>query len=68
MVRFVLEAYEGIAVVTTLDNLKGLIVLAIAPGCEQMVENIMADLGQYFMIEAGHASDQGRIAPTGVSL
>ena len=52
MVRFVLEAYEGIGVATTLDAVSGLIVIAVAPGCENMVEHIMADLGRQFMVEA----------------
>ncbi|MDA8138660.1 MAG: DUF4911 domain-containing protein [Desulfobacteraceae bacterium] len=51
MLRFTLEAYEGVAVVTTLDPEKGLIVLAIAPGCEPIVEEVMADLGRNFLIE-----------------
>lgn len=51
MVRFVFEAYEGIAVVSTLDAAAGRIVLAVAPGCEQIARNVMADLGRHFMIE-----------------
>lgn len=51
MLRFVFEAYEGIAVVTTLDPAQGLIVLAIAPGCEQIVQDVMVDLGRRFMLE-----------------
>lgn len=66
MVRFTFEAYEGIAVVSTLDNDKGRIVLAIAPGCESMVENIMADLGCHFLIEACRASFDQSPACAGV--
>jgi hypothetical protein len=32
--RFILEAYEGIAVLTTLDPQLGHIRLSVAPGCE----------------------------------
>ena len=39
--RFVLEAYEGIALVTTLDANLGLIELSIAPGCEEEVAQIL---------------------------
>jgi hypothetical protein len=40
--RFVLEAYEGIALVTTLDANLGLIELSIAPGCEEEVTQIVS--------------------------
>lgn len=51
MLRFVFEAYEGVAVVTTLNAAEGLVVLAIAPGCEATVRDVMNDLGRHFMIE-----------------
>lgn len=51
MLRFVFEAYEGVAVVSTLDNRKGLIVLSIAPGCEEVAQTVMTDLGNAFLIE-----------------
>ncbi|RJQ78575.1 MAG: DUF4911 domain-containing protein [Desulfobacteraceae bacterium] len=50
-VRFVFEAYEGVAVVTTLDAGSGAIVLSIAPGCEDTAEAVMLDLGRHFMVE-----------------
>ncbi len=43
--RFILEAYEGIAVVSTLDSKLGLMKLSIAPGCEDDVERILAAEG-----------------------
>lgn len=51
LIRFVFEAYEGLAVVTTLDAAAGTIVLAISPGGEPVASEIMADLGRDFMIE-----------------
>ena len=39
--RFILEAYEGIATVTTLQPQVGLVRLSIAPGCEAEVEHIL---------------------------
>lgn len=39
--RFTLEAYEGIASVTTLDAALGLVRLNVAPGCEDDVERIL---------------------------
>jgi hypothetical protein len=51
MVRFIFEAYEGVAVVTTLDAASGSIVLAVAPGCTETARMIMDDLGRHFLIE-----------------
>ena len=66
MLRFIFEAYEGVAVVTTLDRARGLIVLAVAPGCEDMAETIMADLGRRFLIEPCGAPGPEGAAATGV--
>jgi len=68
MLRFIFEAYEGVAVITTLDNRKGLIVLAIAPGCEPVAESVMADLSRSFLIEACQELPRHDSAPEGVSL
>ena len=51
LIRFTIEAYEGIAVVSTLDADAGLIVIYIAPGCERLLADIMEDLGRSLMIE-----------------
>lgn len=51
LIKFIFEAYEGLAVVTTLDPVSGLITLRIAPGCEAMAADIMMDLGKSFLIE-----------------
>ncbi len=39
--RFILEAYEGLALVSTLDQKLGLVLLSIAPGCEEDVLSIL---------------------------
>ena len=39
--RFLLEAYDGIAVVSTDDPELGLVRLNISPGCEDDVESIL---------------------------
>lgn len=39
--RFILEGYEGAAVVTTLQPESGLVQLSIAPGCEDDVQQIL---------------------------
>ena len=43
--RFIIEAYDGIAVVTTLDSALGLLQLSIAPGCEEDVDRILEGEG-----------------------
>ena len=50
-IRFIIEAYDGLATVTTLDADSGLIEFRIAPGCEQDVEAILLDLRQDIMME-----------------
>jgi hypothetical protein len=39
--RFIIEAYEGIGVVSTIDPGLGLVQIAVAPGCEQEVSAIL---------------------------
>ncbi len=51
-IKFILEAYDGIAVITTIDSEKGLIKLCIAPGCEKDVEMVLDDLKKNIHIEA----------------
>jgi len=50
-IRFIVEAYDGLAIVTTLDPETGLIEFRIAPGCEQDVEMILQDLKSDIMME-----------------
>jgi len=49
--KFILEAYDGLAVLTTVDSEKGIVVINIAPGCEADVEMILQDLKKNVMIE-----------------
>jgi hypothetical protein len=39
--RFVFEACEGIAVMTTIDPEKGIVMLCIPPGCESDVRTVL---------------------------
>jgi hypothetical protein len=41
MLRFIMEAYEGIAFVTTIDSQLGLVELSVAPGCEEEVAQVL---------------------------
>jgi hypothetical protein len=51
LIRFIFEAYEGIAVVSTVEAATGLISLAVAPGCEAVAESVMDDLSKSILIE-----------------
>jgi hypothetical protein len=49
--RFLLEAYEGVAILTTLDPEAGQVALSIAPGREDEAMELVADLSRRIMIE-----------------
>ena len=49
--RFIFEAYDGIAMMTTIDSTVGIVSLYISPGCEEDVEMILRDLKSEIMIE-----------------
>lgn len=49
-IKFVFEAYDGIAGMRTTDPAKGIIKLHIAPGCEEQVEQILRDLQKEILI------------------
>ena len=50
-IRFIFEAHEGVAVVTTLDPLTGHIRLTIAPGRTETAFRIIADLKKDFKFD-----------------
>lgn len=49
--KFILEGYDGVAVVRTVDPLAGLVVLHIGPGCQAVVDMIIKDLEREIRIE-----------------
>ena len=49
--RFMLEAYEGIATLTTVDADQGLVVLRVPSGCEGEVDTLLADLSGEVYLE-----------------
>ena len=62
--RFILEGYDGIAILETLDAKAGIIALHIAPGCEYMVEAVIADLSGAHLVEAlNHGNDGNNAGP-----
>ncbi|MBW2492610.1 MAG: DUF4911 domain-containing protein [Deltaproteobacteria bacterium] len=49
--KFILEAYDGVATLTTVDAHQGIVLLRIAPGCEDEVETVLQDLKKDMMME-----------------
>ena len=49
--KFIFEAYDGIAIITTVDRPKGIVMFRIPPGCENDVDVVLQDLGKKMMIE-----------------
>ena len=49
--KFIFEAYDGIAVITTVDRPEGIVMFRIPPGCENDVDAVLHDLGKNMMIE-----------------
>jgi len=49
--RFIFEAYDGIAVIETIDPREGVVVLHVPPGCQEDVEMVIEDLARDVMIE-----------------
>ena len=49
--RFIFEAYEGLAMIETLNPESGAVVFYIAPGCESEVDMILRDLKGEIMME-----------------
>ena len=42
--RFTIESYDGMAVVTTIDPYTALIKVSISPGCEEIIFELLASL------------------------
>ena len=42
--RYTMESYDGMAVVTTIDPCEALIEIQIAPGCEDLVSELLDHL------------------------
>jgi len=49
--KFILEAYEGMNVMSTVDNAAGIIRIAIMPGFEDDMDALLAELGKKVKME-----------------
>jgi hypothetical protein len=50
-IKFIFEAYDGIAGMRTINPTKGIIKLHVAPGCEEQVDRILQDLKKKILIQ-----------------
>ncbi len=50
-IKFILEAYDNIAVLTTIDRDLGIVRISVVSGCEDVVEMILHDLKKDAMIK-----------------
>lgn len=57
--KFILEAYEGLATLTTLNADKGLIRLAVPPGCEGSLDALMKALEKELKLNQVSAKERG---------
>ena len=55
--KFILEAYDNVAVVSTVDPQLGRVKVRIAPGCEALVDGIVTGLAETIAIVTGHETD-----------
>jgi hypothetical protein len=49
--KFILEAYEGMNVMSTVDNSVGIIRIAIMPGFVEDMDELLAELGRQVIME-----------------
>jgi hypothetical protein len=50
--KFIFEAYDGIANLTTIDAALGIISINIPKGCDEVVDNLLKTLGRDILIES----------------
>jgi len=56
--KFIIEAYEGMAVVTTVNSEKGIIFLTIAPGWEEDTDRVLKALQKQILMESLPAGEE----------
>lgn len=56
--KFILEAYEGMNVMSTVDNQAGIIRIAIMPGFVEDMDALLAELGKKVNMEPVQWNDE----------
>ena len=49
-IKFILEAHDNLAVLSTIDSRRAVVQLRIAPGCERLVSEMMNDFSNEFTV------------------
>lgn len=49
--KFILEAYEGMNLMSTVDNVAGIIRILIMPGFQEDMDGLLAELGRQVSME-----------------
>jgi hypothetical protein len=65
-IKFIVEAYEGLASMTTMDREMGVLRFSIAPGCEKEFDDLIRELGQEMIIEKADFYHEGHEEHEGV--
>lgn len=50
-IKFVIESYDGVGLLSTVEPKSGVVVLRIPPGCEELIDDIISDLKETILIE-----------------
>ena len=50
-IKFIFEAYDGLAVISTIQSEKDTIAIYIAPGCEEEADELVEQLSETVKIE-----------------
>ena len=58
--KFIVEAYDNMAIIRTVDAAQGIIALHISPGCETTMAMILNDLRNDILIEEIDVRETGR--------
>lgn len=65
-VKFILEAYDNVAVLSTLDARQGLVTVTVAPGCADLVDGILESLAESCNIATPSSiGDEARVPTEG---
>jgi Domain of unknown function (DUF4911) len=57
-IKFILEAYEGMNVMSTVDNKAGIIRIAIMPGFVSDMDELIADMGKQLPMQPNEWPDE----------
>ena len=49
--KFIIESYDNLALVTTLDAGAGIVQLQVPPGCEDTVRELISDLANIMILQ-----------------